>query len=466
MQDTVFRKYDIRGKVGTEFSIEQAYDLTRAIAFYFVQQNPNVKTVAVGMDGRTHSPAIKERVCAALVDSGLNALFVGTCPSPVLYFALHTQPVQAGIMITASHNPGVYNGMKINLGADGVWGDQVQEIKHLFHERKKIESPKKGTYSEKMMVEPYVDWTVAQFPELVGSNMSVLVDCGNGAAGTTLPLLIKKMGWKNVQLLFPEVDGTYPNHEADPTVEKNMQALKQELAKKNFAFGLGLDGDCDRMAPMTKNGFLVPGDQLLAVFAQDIIKEHPGAAVVFDIKSSSGLIDLLKEWGAKPFISATGHSLVKREMKKNNALLAGELSCHFMFKDRHFGYDDGIYSMMRLLQIVHASGKTVCELVSIFPKKYSSPELRIPCDDSIKWDIVEGVKNYFAQQDVQVITVDGVRVQMDCGWGIVRAANTQPAISARFESDTQEGLQQVKQEFFNALKPHFDAEQLKNGMGL
>ncbi len=467
MKDTIFRVYDIRGKVGSELIIDDVYDLASAIVYHFSQQNPDIKTFAIAMDGRTHSPAIKEEVCRAIIDSGLDVFFVGTCPSPVLYFAMYTAPVDAGIMITASHNPGEYNGLKLCLGKGTVWGGQIEEIKRLFHEKKRVNSGRKGAYAEYEIIDRYIDWMVNHFYHLVGSDISVMIDCGNGAAGTVLPQLVDAMKWKNVKLLYPEVDGTYPHHEADPTVEKNMQDLKKILQKEDFDFGLGLDGDCDRMAPMTKDGFLVPGDQLLAVFAQELLKEQPGAAVVFDIKSSGGLVELIESWGAKPCMSPSGHSIIKREMKKNNALLAGELSCHFVFKDRHFGFDDGIYAMLRLFEIVENSGKTVSQLISVFPKKVSSPEMRISCDEDVKWDIVDGVKSVLAKrEDIEMITIDGVRATMDYGWGILRASNTQSVVCLRFESDSSRGLHQVKEDFFHAMKPYFDDELLKKEMNL
>jgi len=465
MKDSIFRLYDIRGKVGSEFDLDRVYDLTNAIAFYFKQQNPDLKTFAIGMDGRIHSPAVKEQMCKALIDSGFDVRFIGICTTPVLYFTMHTQPVDAGLMITASHNPGEYNGIKLCLGKGGIWGEQITAIKKMFHEKKRVVSEAKGTYAQTPMIFPYVDWLADHFADLVGADISVLIDCGNGAAGTVLPQLIKAMRWKKVELLYPEVDGTYPNHEADPTVEKNMQDLKKILAQKTFDFGLGLDGDCDRMAPMTQSGFLVPGDQLLAVFAQDMLKNNPGAAVVFDIKSSSGLIELLEQWGAKPVLSPTGHSIIKQNMKKHNALLAGELSCHFTFKDRHFGFDDGVYAMLRLFEIMNQTGKTLDQLISIFPKKFSSPEFRIACDDAAKWAIVDKVKDVFAKRDdVTMVTIDGVRATTEYGWGIIRVSNTQPAISLRFESDSQDGLQRVKKDFFDAIKQHFDNAQLKKMM--
>jgi phosphomannomutase/phosphoglucomutase len=270
---------------------------------------------------------------------------------------------------------------------------------------------------------------------------------------------METMKWPNVQLLFAEVDGSYPNHEADPVKEKNMQDVKHVLTTTDIQVGMGLDGDCDRMAAMTKEGFLVPGDQLLAVFAQPIVREHPGAAVVFDIKSSGGLIELLERWGAKPCLSPSGHAIIKDRMKQEQALLGGELSCHFYFHDRYFGYDDGVYAILRLFELLVTTGKRLEELLEIFPKKVTSPEYRIFCPDEKKHGVVQAVTKIFAQRsDVDTITIDGVRATMDYGWGIIRVSNTQPAICLRFESDTPQGLQQVKNDFMQVLAPYFEKE--------
>lgn len=500
MKDTIFREYDIRGFVGTELIIEEVYALTRAIAYYFVERNPQVKTVAVGMDGRTHSLAIKTAMCQALVDSGLDVVFVGVCPSPALYFALHTLPVDAGMMITASHNSKEYNGIKICLGTSVVWGEEINKIRGLYHQKKfigdqmgasgqgqknggvsqeqstvqdltiqkRIVAHEKGVMREYQIIKDYVTWLADHFKHLRGMNMSVVVDCGNGAAGTVLPQLVKVMQWPHVQLLYPEVDGDFPHHEADPTVEKNMQDVKQWLqmaqshttAKRqenDRLLGIGLDGDCDRMDAMTQSGKLVPGDQLLALFAQDVINDHAGAGIVCDIKSSSGLIELLHTWGAKVCISPSGHAIIKDQMKKYAAILGGELSCHFFFHDRYFGYDDGIYAMLRLFELLAQSGKSLDELLTIFPNKYSTREFRIPFDDSKKNEIIAEVKAYFVlRADAQIMTIDGIRVTMPYGWGIVRASNTQPVLTIRFESDTSDGLERIKQDFQEVLQPYFD----------
>lgn len=462
MKDTIFREYDIRGKVANEFVIEQAYTLARAIAYYFKQQKPDIKTLAVGMDGRTHSPAFKEEVVRGLIDSGLNVIFIGTCPSPVLYFALHMLPVDGGLMITASHNPKEYNGIKMSLGKESVWGNQIVAIRNAYKAKKQINSSTIGTVQEHAVVPLYIDWLATHFAHLKGMTMSAVIDCGNGAAGTVLPELITAMQWPHVQLLYPEVDGNYPNHEADPTHEPNMADVKQLLVTTDVSVGIGLDGDCDRMAAMTKSGELILGDKLLALFAQPILQKHPGAPVVFDIKSSSGLIELLKQWGANPVVSATGHTNIKEQMKEYDALLGGELSCHFFFHDHYFGYDDGIYALMRLFELLINTGKSLDQLLMVFPHKFSSIEYRIACPDEKKQSIITYVTDVFrSRSDAHILTLDGVRVTMPYGWGLVRASNTQPMLSLRFESDTQVGLQKIKSDVIDVLAHDFDVDMLK-----
>jgi phosphomannomutase/phosphoglucomutase len=462
VKDIIFREYDIRGLVGQELVIDQVYDLSRAIAYYFREQNPDVKTVAIGMDGRIHSQMIKEQMSRGFIESGIDVMYLGICPTPALYFSLHRKPVEGGLMITASHNGPEYNGIKICLGTTCVWGSQLQQIKNLYKEKKFIAADKCGAETSRPIVPLYVEWLSKHFKHLKGRDLSVVIDCGNGAAGTVLPDLIQIMKWKNVELLCQKVDGTYPNHEADPTVEKNMLEVKKFLQDTDIRLGIGLDGDCDRMAPMTKKGVLVPGDQLLALFAQQVLSEVPGAGIVFDIKASSGLVELLNQWGARSIMSPSGHSIIKDTMAKEYALLGGELSCHFFFKDRYFGFDDGIYAMLRLFEIITTSGKSLDELLRIFPKKYSSPELRLPCDEQQKEVIIESLTNHFLKRDdVSIIKMDGIRVTMPYGWGIVRASNTQSVLSMRFESDTAQGLKKVIDDFYEALKPHLGDNQLE-----
>lgn len=461
MHDSAFREYDIRGKVNDDFSIVEMYDLTRAIAYYFRMKNPALKTIAVGMDGRIHSSEIRDLVCQGLIDSGLDVLILGLCPSPALYFALHTTPVDGGLMITASHNPKEYNGLKICLGTNSVWGAQLQDIKLLYHEKKHIFSQKKGTMHNYPIIPSYIALLTKQFCALKNFNLPIVIDCGNGTAGAVLPDLLQTMQWRNMKLLYPEVDGTYPNHEADPTVEKNMANVKELITDKQFSCGIGFDGDCDRMAVMTHKGTLVPGDQLLALFAHQVLKEHPHAGIVFDIKSSSGLSELLEQWNAQPILSPSGHSIIKDMMHKHHAILGGELSCHFFFHDRYFGYDDGIYAMVRLFEILQQSNQSLTELLACFPHKESSPEFRLPCSHEKKQSVLKELNNHFARQkQVSILTIDGIRVTFPFGWGIVRPSNTQPVLSMRFESNTRKGLHAVIDDFYTILGTHLSCQEL------
>lgn len=463
MQDTIFREYDIRGKIDSEFNIEQTYNLTRAIISYLKSKNPTLKTVVVGMDGRLSSPIIKEHINAALCDYGLQVIFIGICPSPVLYFALHTMNYDVGLMITASHNPKDYNGIKILLGTKTIWGSQIKEIGAFYKEKKFLPlAQKKGSVQEKSIIQEYITWLFEHFSSLVAMPLSLVIDCGNGTAGTVLPSLINKMRWKNVTLLCVEVDGTYPHHEADPTVAKNMIEVKEMLATTPAVFGAGLDGDCDRMGAMTKSGFLVPGDQLLALFVQDIIKNNPETSVVFDIKASLGLLELLEKWHVKGIMCPCGHAIIKECMDESNAAIGGELSCHFFFNDRHFGYDDGIYALLRLIEIIHKTQKPLDELIKIFPKKYSSPEIRLETSHDIRQTIIEQLKKAFEKQkDVQISTIDGIRVTLPYGWGNVRSSNTQPVLSMRFEGNSASDLVRIKMDFIALLIPFFNEDYLK-----
>lgn len=459
MQDHIFRAYDIRGKVGSELFIEQMYDCGRAIAAYYYERNSQVKTVVIGMDGRIHSSSIKQELTRALQDSGLDVIFLGVCPTPVLYFALHTLSVDAGLMVTASHNGPEYNGIKICLGTEVLWGEDIKKIRQLFKAKHSINSKNKGSYKEQSLNQTYIQWLVDHFPSLKGCALNAVFDCGNGAAGAIMPDLVKAMEWSSVTLLYETIDGSYPNHEADPVIESNMHAVKEILKKdSSYTIGIGFDGDADRMAPMTKEGVLISGDVLLALFSKYVVEQNPGAGVVFDIKCSRIVPALLTEWGGVPHISPSGHSIIKDALKKHKALLAGELSCHFFFKDRYFGYDDGIYAALRLLELIHASKKTLTQLLAYMPRTYATREIRIPCNENDKNRIVSCVYDFFSHRaDAQIHMLDGLCATTQYGWGIIRASNTQPVICLRFESETEEGLAHIKKDFYSALSPVLEA---------
>ncbi len=465
MNTTIFREYDIRGIIGEDLQIEETYELGKAIVTYLRGKHPNESTLIIGYDARSHSIPILENIMLAATELGLDVINIGLCPSPVVYYARHKFNTPLALVVTASHNPKEYNGVK----TWGVWGNQIQDIKNIYLSKDFYPTQAtKGSLKTLNIIDDYVAYLENHFSHLKNLPIDAVIDCGNGAAGSVMPQLVSAMNWSNVKLLFVEPDGNFPNHEADPTVPENMQDVKRILAEDpKFKVGLGLDGDCDRMAPMTKTGELVAGDKMLALYAQKTLKDFPGASIVFDIKSSSSLIELLTQWGAKPCISPSGHSLIKKAMAEHNAKLAGELSCHFFFNDRYFGYDDGIYATLRLFEILEETKKPLEELLTIIPVKQSSPEIRIKCStDAQKVAIVADVKKIFAaREDAELLTIDGIRASMPYGWGLLRASNTQPVICLRFESTTKEGFDQVKEDFFKALLPHFDEKTLKGYIG-
>ena len=455
--DVIFREYDIRGKVGEELRIDDVYNLSRAIAFYYKERKPDTKRIAVGMDVRTHSGTIAQELCKGLIESGLDVVLIGTCTSPMLYFATHMLDVDAGLMVTASHNPKEYNGIKICLGTECIWGKEIQVIKHMYTNNAHIPADKPGTVTESPIKDLYVNWLYEQFPHLIDCDISMVIDCGNGAASVVVPAIVEKMRWRNAHILYAEPDGTFPNHEADPIVEENMQDVRAAIVEYKADIGIGFDGDADRMGAMSSTGVLIPGDKMLALFAQQLIPLIPHLGVVFDINASAGLPEFLIRCGARPIMSPSGHSIILEQMNKHNALLGGELSCHFFFKDRFFGFDDGIYAAFRLVEVLHTTGKTIDALLASFPPKISSIQYRLPCPETIKRSLVDVVAIYFNNYpEARLITIDGLHVTMPYGWGLIRASNTQAVICFRFESDSQEGLDHIKRDFADALASAYD----------
>jgi len=458
-QDSAFKEYDIRGIVGNEFEISDTYEIASAIITYFHAKDPEIHTIILGADGRIHSPAIKSQVIQALTDKGFDILDIGTCTTPVLYFSLQQfEDHPAGLMITASHNPGEYNGMKMCIGHELISSQEIQLIKDVYKNKTFIpHASTKGKVFSMDMIEKYITYLSESFSHLKGSSINAIIDCGNGAGGAVMPALLERMQWKNMTLLFAEIDGTYPNHIADPTVEKYMEDLKKIVAQSDAAFGLGLDGDGDRMAAMTKTGRLIKGDQLLGLYSKSILQKNPGSAFVFDVSSSKAILDFIRSMGGVPYIAATGVAQVKKMMAETGALLGGEMSCHTIFKDRYLGYDDGIYSLMRFIEMIQESNQSLEELLADFPVVFSSPTYRIACERLTCFKIVDELKAQFSQDaNAELITVDGLRVHFPYGWAIVRASNTEPVISIRFEADTADNLSKIKKEFSQTISNYID----------
>jgi phosphomannomutase len=457
MQDHIFRAYDIRGIVGSELLIENVYDFARALTFYCIEKNSSVKRIAVGMDGRSHSLALKDELIRGFTDSGLDIVFIGRCPTPALYYSQHHLPVQAGVMITASHNPADYNGFKMVLNKQSIAKDEIKKLRTYFKQKKTVEIKCFGKIDTIPIVPDYVAYLKEQFPHLVRSDVSVVFDCAKGAAATVIPKLIKAFEWKNATAIHTTIDGTFSCDEPDPSVAKNMELLKAAQLKQGALLGIGFDGDADRMCALDQTGQLVSGDKLLGVFAHQVLQERPGATIVFDAKCSDALTQWIEQWGGIASVAKTGHSFIKEALQKTGALLAGELSCHFFFKDRYFGFDDGIYAALRLIEILEQSKKSLGTLLEQFPHRVASPELRIDCPLHKGPEIVAAARRYFEQEKKGIIsTLDGVKVTKEYGWGLLRSSNTQSVVCLRLEAHCQEGLAKIRQDFIESLCSSFE----------
>lgn len=454
MQDHIFRKYDIRGIVGQELLIPEVYNFGRALACYFTRRNPALRSLVVGMDGRLHSAEIRHELVRAFNESGLDVNVLGICPTPVFYFALQTLSADAGVMITASHNPREYNGFKIAYNKDLISAQDISAVRALYQQKARVSPGRDGLTMTTEIIPHYISWLEQAFAHLKGSDLRMVVDCGNGAAAAVLPALVEVMQWKNVTLLYESVDGNFPHRCPDPTKPGASDALARCVAEQHALCGVAFDGDADRMVAISETGEVISGDRMLLVFGQEVMQCNPGGTVVFDAKCTQVLPTFLTQWGATFYRTPTGHAFVKQKMHETGALLAGELSNHFMFKDRYFGYDDGIYAMLRLFEILHQKRQTLGQLLSAFPTAHTTGEVRIPCQESGKETVVKSVHEAFlGRTDAVITTMDGVCVETSYGWGIVRASNTEPVISFSCESMTHEGFIKIQEDFDQALKP-------------
>jgi len=460
MNPVIFRQYDIRGIVGVDLFVETAYDLARTIAYYFYKNNKSIKTVIVGMDVRIHSPILHTELVRAFRDCGYDLIDLGICTTPMLYFATQQMACVGGVMITASHNPKEYNGFKIVLGSDSIWGAAIQEIKELYQERATVTLQPRGTYTKHDISDVYCSWLFEQFPLLQNRELPVAFDCANGATSIIMPQLVKKFGWRTAQLLYAEPDGTFPNHPADPIEMHNMHDLWHHMQAHSIALGIGFDGDGDRMDALDETGNLIPGDQLLAIFTRAIAQEHKGITMVCDITASAGVVRYAQHHGASVVMAPCGIGSIKQHMREHNAPIGGELSCHFIFNDeRGLGFDDGIYAALRLIEIIVNTGQSLATLRADLPLCVSSPQYRIACKEESKKQLVQAVKDRFEMRsDVSLITIDGARVVFPFGWGLVRPSNTLPVMVFRFEASDATQLAQVKKEFADLLSVQLESD--------
>ena len=438
MNPAIFREYDIRGLAEKDFDREFAHLLGKVHGSAVAARGG--KRVTVGRDCRATSDAYADAVIAGLVSSGLHVYDIGVCPTPLLYFSLFHLDVDGGIQITASHNPSEYNGFKICLGKDTLYGEQIQDIRSKMERREFREQPG-GTVERYDIVGPYHRHLSADVPKLARP-LKVVVDAGSGVGGPVGPPIFRRLGC-TVWEIACEPDAGFPFHHPDPTVPENLDMLIEKVREENADVGIAYDGDADRIGAVDEQGNILWGDELLVLFARDVLQRNPGAIIISEVKCSQRLYDDIAKNGGQPIMWKAGHSLLKAKMKETRALLAGEMSGHMFFKERYFGYDDAVYASLRLLEILAASGKPLSSLLADLPPSVSTPELRVDCPDDRKFIIAQKATEYF-RKHYDVIDVDGVRVKFPDGWGLIRASNTQPALVLRFEAQSAAKLNEYR----------------------
>ena len=446
MNAAVFREYDIRGLADKDFDREFALLLGRVHGTTIHQKGG--RRVAVGRDCRATSESYAKAVIEGLMAAGLQVYDIGVCPTPLLYFSLFHLDIDGGIQVTASHNTSEYNGFKICLGKDTLYGAQIQEIR-VKMESGKFRDNGGGKLERYEILAPYHKYLLNDVPKLQRP-LKVVVDAGSGVGGPVAPPLFRRLGC-TVWEIACTPDGRFPVHHPDPTVPENLEMLIDKVREENADVGIAYDGDADRIGAVDEKGNILWGDELLILFARDLLQRNPRAVIISEVKCSQRLYDDIAKHNGTAIMWKAGHSLLKAKMKETQALLAGEMSGHMFFRERYFGYDDAIYASLRLLEILARSDRPLSALLDDLPKSFSTPELRVECPDDMKFTIAEKAKEFF-RQHYEVIDVDGVRVKFSDGWGLIRASNTQPALVLRFEASTAESLNENRAIVENKLK--------------
>jgi phosphomannomutase/phosphoglucomutase len=432
----IFREYDIRGIVDKDLSPDIVYHLGRAIGTYAIKHN--LRRITVGRDCRLSSESYQEAVTDGLLSTGLDIIDIGLCATPMLYFSIRYLNMDGGVMITGSHNPPNFNGFKICMGPDTIYGDNIQELRKLIEDNDFLSGS--GKIDQKNIAPAYQDYLFNNVA--VGSGLKIVVDGGNGVGGYFALPILRRYGCEAIPL-FCDPDGRFPNHFPDPTIPENLHELIRLVHANKADAGIAFDGDADRLGVITDQGDILWGDELLLLFSRSILKMSPGAAIIGEVKCSQKLYDDIARNGGRAIMWKAGHSLIKGKMKEEKAQLAGEMSGHLFFADRYFGYDDAIYASLRLLEILSTTGKKLSSLISDVPRTYATPEIRVDCPDGIKFKVVEAVKDQYRNLH-DIITIDGVRISFRDGWGLLRASNTQPVLVLRFEAASQERLSTIR----------------------
>ena len=445
MDHSIFREYDIRGVVGPQLTDEVVTLIGKALGTYFVSKN--AKRIAVGFDARESSPRFCQILSTELNSTGCDVVLVGMVPTPVLYHTVFTKEVDGGVMITGSHNPADHNGFKICVGKDALFGSQIQEIKNIIVSG--TFAAGNGHCETISVMEDYIADIVSRV-KVGPRKIKAVIDGGNGMGGVTAVPVYKKLGIDVVEL-FTEPDSSFPNHHPDPTVEENLRDSVRAVAEHSADLSIAFDGDGDRIGVVDETGRIIWGDELMVLYARQILSEQPGATVIGEVKCSSRLFDDIVAKGGNSVMWKAGHSLIKAKMKETKAALAGEMSGHIFFADRFYGFDDATYAGARILEILSNTEKTLSELLSDLPLSFNTPELRVECPESRKFSVVDEIAEVFSKTN-EVITIDGARIIFENGWGLVRASNTQAILVLRFEADSAEALAEIRTTVESKLK--------------
>jgi len=413
-----------------------------------------ITEAVVGRDVRLSGDAYFAALSEGLMRGGVTVVDLGVVPTPVFYFAAKKWRYRGGVMITASHNPSHFNGFKVYRGEGTIFGSDILELRDIA--AGDLPEPGGGRIERREARGAYVEHLSKSID--IRRPVSFAADGGNGTAGLVSRDLFEALGVRPVEL-FMEPDGTFPNHHPDPTVPENLTALRGAVLSQKLELGVAFDGDADRLGVIDDRGEILWGDRLLALFSRDVLREHPGSTIIFEVKCSESLIEDIKRHGGNPLMWKAGHSLIKEKMRETGALLAGEMSGHLFFADRYFGYDDALYASCRLLEIVSRTSNPLSELLADLPRYENTPEIRIDCPDDRKFEVVRALRDHFKKSHA-VIDVDGARIAFDGGWGLIRASNTQPALVLRFEASTKERLDAIREEIARVLARFVDVSAL------
>jgi phosphomannomutase/phosphoglucomutase len=438
---SIFKAYDIRGIVETELTPEIVKLIGRAVGSESIEKGE--RGVVVGRDGRLTGPELSEALISGLIESGCHVVNIGMVPSPVVYFATHTKAASSGVMITGSHNPAEYNGLKIMIAGETLTAEKIQSLyTRILENDFKTGS---GTSTSINIDQDYINTIKSDIN--LEKELNIVIDCGNGVAGNIAPQLFEALGVK-LSKLFCLVDGRFPNHHPDPSKPKNLEDLIQEVIETKSDLGLAFDGDGDRLGLIDNKGKIIWADQQMMLYAKDVLTRNKGAKIIFDVKCTSLLPKVISDNGGEPIMSRTGHSFIKKKLKETNAALAGEMSGHIFFKERWYGFDDALYTAARLLEIVSKSNKSCSELFDEFPVNLSTPEININFDKhGQQFEAMDSLSSHIDFPGANINTIDGVRVDYEDCWGLVRPSNTTPCLVLRFEAKDHTALIDIQEKF-------------------